>query len=101
MDNNDLVLDHLDFNKNNYTTASKNKRFANYIIDSIGYSLFSFAIGMLLAGTTNYGQEVVLPEDSYSSSTMFDYLIGIIAILSYLYSTRIFFRWKNDWKIHH
>lgn len=67
-----------------YTLASKEKRFANYIIDTIGYYLFAIVIGLVYAlFSVETGNEYFLEDEYIDSNPIVDWLFGLALIVVY------------------
>lgn len=69
-----------------YIVASKGKRFANYVIDTIGYLLFAVLIGLIIGLSGSAADSTEFFEEEQSSglgSLLMEYLIGFIMIITY------------------
>ena len=82
-----------------YQLASKNKRFANYIIDVIGYYIFAIVIGIIWVALNpeDYTSEVYLDEDS--SNVLLEYLFGFLIITLYYTLLEYFLQGKTIGKL--
>ena len=98
------ILDAMEANESraqSYELASKGKRFANYLIDLVGYFIFSGIIGVF------YGIYLVMADGDSSmlgteenlSDPLLEFLIGIIVILSYYTLSEYYFKGKTLGKL--
>ena len=89
---NEKILDSLQFEEQIeafYPLASKGKRFANYMIDSIAYLILSFFIGIFIAVYAELfgdGMDSLDLEDDSAITQIWDYILGVVIITIY-YST--------------
>jgi uncharacterized RDD family membrane protein YckC len=57
-----------------YEMASKGQRFANYMIDLIAYSILSFILGMVMANS-----------DPFADNVLLSYLFGALTVMLYYF----------------
>ncbi|WP_020532657.1 RDD family protein [Flexithrix dorotheae] len=100
----DDVLDYLEGRDNperTYTIASKGKRFGNYIIDLIGYLIFSSIIGIIIGVlAVAYGNEDFLEEETISAEAkILEWLTGLVVITAYYTFQEYLFKGKTLGKL--
>lgn len=94
------LLDSQSFERE-YVRASKGKRFANYLIDVIGYYIFALIVGVLLGGVllSAGNEEFLLNEETSIGQTVLEWVFGIIVIILYYTASEYFFKGKTLGKL--
>jgi len=93
------ILDDLPYEtseERTYELASQGKRFANYLIDSIGYLFFSALIGVFLGlASASTGNEDIFEETDSIESAIFEWVLGIFIITFYYFLQEHFLKGKT------
>lgn len=94
------ILDNIDneeFNQRNYEPASNSKRFANYLIDSFGYLVFTLMLGIAYGAYyfMTGSNSLFLLEDESITSTILEWGISMVLIAFYYILNEYFFNGKT------
>jgi len=84
-----------------YEYADRGKRFANYLIDIVGYYLFSIMIGLVLGVlSVAFGsEEIFLEEQPGPGAELLEILFGIVLITTYYTVLEYVFKGKTLGKL--
>ncbi len=84
-----------------FKIASKGKRFANYIIDMIGYYILALGVGVILGGIliSSGNDEILLNEEVSVGQKILEWLLGLVIILVYYAFCEYFFKGKSLGKL--